>query len=63
MKCSGLEYDVAECETENVGINFNHSLDVGVMCQPGMLKNLYAQYINTFIPLQLMKLIGREMFI
>ena len=50
VRCSGSEYDIAECETENVGINFNHSLDVGVKCQPGLLKKRYAQYINTFFP-------------
>ena len=35
VKCSGLEYDVTECETQNVGNNSSHSLDVGVRCQPG----------------------------
>ena len=35
VKCSGLEYDVTDCETDNSGTAFNHSLDVGVKCQPG----------------------------
>ena len=37
VKCSGSEYGMTECETGNVGISYNHSLDVGVKCQPGML--------------------------
>ena len=37
VKCSGLEYNVTECETQAVGVNSSHSLDVGVKCQPGML--------------------------
>ena len=34
VKCSGLEYDLTECEMQN---GSSHSLDVGVKCQPGML--------------------------
>ena len=37
VKCSGSEYNVAECETKNVRVNSSHPLDVGVKCQPGML--------------------------
>ena len=37
VKCSGSEYDVTKCETQDIGINSSHSLDVGVKCQPGML--------------------------
>ena len=37
VKCSGLEYNVTECETQNLENSFGHSLDVGVKCQPGML--------------------------
>ena len=37
VSCSGSEYDIAECETENVGNSSSHSLDVGVKCQPGIL--------------------------
>ena len=36
VKCSGLEYNVTECETGNVEISSNHSRDVGVKCEPGM---------------------------
>ena len=35
VKCSGIEYNVTECETRSVGISSSHSLDVGVKCQPG----------------------------
>ena len=34
VNCSGSEYDVTDCETRN---DSSLSLDVGVMCQPGML--------------------------
>ena len=65
VNCSGSEYDMVECETENVGINSSHSLDVGVKCQPGMLNFIYAQYVHQhlFLPLQLMKLTEREIFV
>ena len=36
VQCSGTEYHVTECETQNVEISSSHSLDVGVKCQPGM---------------------------
>ena len=36
VKCSGLEYNVTECKTQNVGMSSSHSLDVGVKCQPGI---------------------------
>ena len=36
IRCSGLEYNVTECETQNVEISSSHSLDVGVKCQPGI---------------------------
>ena len=32
VNCSGLEYGLTECETQN---GSSHSLDVGVKCQPG----------------------------
>ena len=35
VKCSGTEYHVTECETQDVGFSSSHSLDVGVKCQPG----------------------------
>ena len=41
IKCSGLEYDVTDCETKN---DSSHSLDVGVKCQPGMLS--YCNFLN-----------------
>ena len=37
VNCSGSQYDLTECETENVENSSSHSLDVGVKCQPGML--------------------------
>ena len=36
VKCSGLEYDVTECETQNLESSSSHTLDVGVKCQPGI---------------------------
>ena len=35
VMCSGSEYDVTECETQNIESSSSHSLDVGVKCQPG----------------------------
>ena len=37
VKCSGLEYDVTECEIHKFENISSHSLDVGVKCEPGML--------------------------
>ena len=34
--CSGTEYNVTECKTENNTIQTAHSQDVGVKCQPGV---------------------------
>ena len=34
VNCSGSEYDLTECETQN---SSSLSLDVGVKCQPGTL--------------------------
>lgn len=48
VKCAGIEYDVIECETQNVGIISTHSFDVGVKCQPGML-TLLRYCIHVFI--------------
>ena len=33
VKCSGLEYNVTDCETLNISSNFVH---VGAKCQPGI---------------------------
>ena len=68
VKCSGLEYDVTECETQNLESSFSHSLDVGVKCQPGVLNGFKCMiyiFIIHFITftLQLMKLIEREIFV
>ena len=35
VKCSGIEYDVTECETQTAESSSSHSLDVGAKCQPG----------------------------
>ena len=35
VNCSGMEYRVTECETQNIQNSSSHSLDVGVKCQPG----------------------------
>ena len=34
VECSGMEYNLTDCETMNNGAS--HSLDVGVKCQPGI---------------------------
>ena len=52
VNCSGSEYDIAECETENFGNSSSHSLDVGVKCQPGML-NFFVHNMCTSICFQL----------
>ena len=37
VECSGMEYNLTDCETMNNGIiETSHSLDVGVKCQPGI---------------------------
>ena len=35
VECSGMEYNLTDCETMNSKIETSHSLDVGVKCQPG----------------------------
>ena len=50
VKCSGSEYNVTECETENVEISSSHSLDVGVMCQPGIITTIiFTLLITAFV--------------
>ena len=66
VKCSGSEYDVAECTTKNAGINSSHSLDVGVKCQPGILNCWYTianQCCCVFFSSQMMKLTEGEIFV
>ena len=47
VNCSGLEYDIAECETENVGNSSSHSLDVGVKCLPGIIYYIFMNIITS----------------
>ena len=35
VQCSGSEYNLTECEIRNDRVRTNHSIDVGVKCQPG----------------------------
>ena len=36
--CSGYEISLTDCEIQHTESSQGHSLDVGVKCQPGMLK-------------------------
>ena len=64
VKCSGLEYNVTECETKNVGISSSHSLDVGVKCLPGIIYYTFM-HIRSCVPfyVQRIKLIEMEIFV
>ena len=47
VQCTGSEYNLTECETGNSGPGDSpdHSLDVGVKCQPGMWKTVVKPFI------------------
>ena len=50
VECSGMEYNLTDCETMNNGIiETSHSLDVGVKCQPG----IHAVNTLNILPAQL----------
>ena len=38
VECSGYEISLTDCEIQDTESSQGHSLDVGVKCQPGMLK-------------------------
>ena len=42
VQCSGLENTLTECDTGLNETSTNHSLDVGVKCQPGIRSNSYC---------------------
>ena len=61
VKCSGLEYDIADCVTKN---GSSHSLDVGVKCLPGIIYYIFMHIRSCVLfYVQQIKLIGMEIFV
>ena len=42
VQCSGSEYGLTNCNTAKNVISTNHTEDVGVKCQPGMICSRYT---------------------